>query len=43
MLHMFIDFVSLEFVALILNVKCAYKKSKLLNLTYYLKFLSNAY
>jgi hypothetical protein len=42
-LHMFIDFVSLKFVALIFNVECAYKKSKLFNPTYYLEYLANAY
>ncbi len=42
-LHMFIDFVSLEFVALIFNVECAYKKSKLPSPTYYLEYLANAY
>jgi hypothetical protein len=40
---MFIDFVSLEFVALIFNVECAYKKSKLPSPTYYLEYLANAY
>jgi hypothetical protein len=40
---MFIDFVSLEFVALIFNVECAYKKSKLLSHMYYLEYLANAY